>query len=293
MRILLATDGSRDAKAAVAFLEHLPLPERSRVRIVSVIAPRPAPADLPGLQPYHDAVAAEGRRVVDEARASLSVRAATETAVLEGAPRDEIVRDAREWGADLVVVGARGLGLVDTLLLGGVSLAVARQVDSAVLVVKGAGHRLEHVVVGLDGSDEALNAARFLASLPLEAGHSVRLVGVVEPIHFPTTAPALVRHHIAAAIHQMKEERRAALGKALDQAASLFEARGASVTRTTPHGHPAEVITAAAAEPRTDLVVVGARGLGGVRRLLLGSISENVLRDARCSVLIVKRSPVP
>jgi nucleotide-binding universal stress UspA family protein len=91
----------------------------------------------------------------------------------------------------------------------------------------------------------------------------------------------------------MKEERRAALGKALDQAAALFEAHGASVTRSTPHGHPAEVLTAAAAEPRTDLVVVGARGVGGVRRLLLGSVSENVLREARCSVLIVKRPPVP
>ena len=61
-----------------------------------------------------------------------------------------------------------------------------------------------------------------------------------------------------------------------------------TVSRETPEGHPADVITAAAGAD-TDLVVVGARGLGGVKRLLLGSVSENVLRAARCPVLIVKR----
>jgi nucleotide-binding universal stress UspA family protein len=289
MRVLLATDGSNDAKAAAAFLGQLPLTERGCVRIVSVIERRPVPLDLPGMQAYDDAVAAEGRRVVDEARASLAARAAVETAVLEGVARDEIVREARDWDADLVVVGARGLGVVNTFLLGSVSLAVARHVESAVLVVKGHGHRLQQVIVGLDGSDAASHAARFVAAWPLDASHAVRLVGVVEPVHFPSTAPTLIRQQIAAAIREMKEERRAELTKALDEVAPLFEAHGVSVSRTTPEGYPADVLTEAAVEPGADLIVVGARGLGGVKRLLLGSVSENVLRAARCPVLIVKR----
>lgn len=286
MRVLLATDGSDDAKAATALLDQLPLTERSRVRIVSVAELRSAPVDLPEIQAYYDAMVAEGQRVVDEARAALTVRAAIETGVLRGVPRDEIVREAREWGADLVVVGARGRGAVESFLLGSVSLAVARHVESAVLVVKGRDHRLERVVVGLDGSDESLNAARFVAAWPLGARHSVRLVGVVEPVHFPGSAPSVIRPQIQAAIHELKEERRAALTKAMDQVAPLFEAHGVPVSRTITDGHPAEVITA---EPGTDLIVVGARGLGGVKRLLLGSVSENVLRAARGPVLIAKR----
>ena len=287
MRILLATDGSSDARTAAAFLEQLPLPEPLWVRIVSVTERRPI--DLPRLQPYYVALAAERQRVVDEAGAPLSGRATIETAVLQGIARDEIVHEAEEWGADLVVVGARGLGAVDAFLLGSVSLAVARQVECAVLVVKGHGHRLQRLVVGLDGSDESLNAARFVAALPLDARHSARLVGVVEPVHFPATAPFVAHEQIQAIIHEIKRERRDALAKAMDQVAPLFEAQGVPVSRTLANGHPAEVLTAAAAEPGTGLVVVGARGLGGVKRWLLGSVSENVLRSARCPVLIVKR----
>jgi nucleotide-binding universal stress UspA family protein len=97
------------------------------------------------------------------------------------------------------------------------------------------------------------------------------------------------RGEISAAVREMKEERRVDLTKALDQLAPLFEARGVTVSRETPEGHPAEVLGTAGAGPDTDLVVVGARGLGGVKRLLLGSVSENVLRAARCPVLIVKK----
>jgi len=53
------------------------------------------------------------------------------------------------------------------------------------------------------------------------------------------------------------------------------------------------VITSAAKSAEADLIVVGARGLGGFERLLLGSVSENVLRSAPCPVLIVKPPPAP
>jgi nucleotide-binding universal stress UspA family protein len=288
MRILFATDGSRDAKAAETFVGRLPLRQRPGARVVTVIEPPPAPHELPGLQAYHDALAADGRRLVDEARAGLARWMPVETAVLAGVPADEIVREARDWAADLVVVGARGLGVLDAWLLGSVSLAVARRVDCAVLVVKGDGSRLGQVVVGLDGSEESLHAGRFVAEWPLDARHSVRLLGVVEPVRFPSTVPLLVRRQIAAAVREIDNDRRSELTKALDQVAPLFEAHGVEVSRETLDGHPAEVLAAAAAEPATDLVVVGARGLGGVKRLLLGSVSENVLRAARCPVLIVK-----
>lgn len=255
---------------------------------VSVTDVRSTPINVAGIQAYHDAVAAEGPRVVDEARAALSMLATIETGVLRGIPDDEIVREARDWDADLVVLGARGLGAMEAFLLGSVSVAVARHAHCAVLVVKGRGHLLERVVVGIDGSDESLNAVRFLAALPLDSRHSVQLVGVVEPVHLPATAPSAIRQQIQAVVDDIKEGRRSALTKAMDQAAPFLEAQGICVSRVMSEGHPAERLTAA--EPEPDLIVVGARGIGGVARLLLGSVSENVLRSARCPVLIVKRA---
>jgi nucleotide-binding universal stress UspA family protein len=288
MRVLLATDGSEDAKKAAAFLAQLPLPASTAIRIVSVITLPPSPIDIPTVREYYESLRAEGRRIVDEARASFSQGVSIETQVLEGDARDEIVREAHQWSADLVVVGARGLGSLAGFFLGSVSTAVARHSDASVLVVRGHPQHLQRIIVGLDGSDQSTNAARFVAALPLGPGISVSLIGAVEPQHFPSAALGIVREEVAIAIQAMVEKRRADLDKALGQAAPLFDAHGASVTRTTPPGRPAEVLVAAAKPPYADLIIVGARGLGSFKRLLLGSVSDNVLRAAQCPVLIVK-----
>ena len=86
----------------------------------------------------------------------------------------------------------------------------------------------------------------------------------------------------------MEKERRAELDRSLARAAAELRGRVTRVTRATPTGTPAGEIVSVARELDADLVVVGARGLGGIERLLLGSVSERVLRDARCPVLIVK-----
>jgi nucleotide-binding universal stress UspA family protein len=290
MRVLLATDGSDDAKAAAAFLDRVPLPAETAVRIVSVVTLPPSPIDIPPVRDYYSWLRTQGQRVVDDCRASLSAPAAIETQVLEGETRDTLVREAHKWGADLVVVGARGLSALKGFLLGSVSLAVARHVDGAVLVVKGHPERLQRIVVGIDGSEESLRAARFLAALPLRSELSISLVGAVAPLHVPPAAPAALRREVEASIRMMEDEGRAIVDKALGQAASLFEARGIAVARTTPRGNPAEVLVDASEPAEASLIVVGARGLGGFGRLLLGSVSENVLRAARCPVLVVKRA---
>jgi nucleotide-binding universal stress UspA family protein len=75
----------------------------------------------------------------------------------------------------------------------------------------------------------------------------------------------------------------------MDVVAPHLTSRGATVSRLVVEGHPAVVITDRAALSGAGLVVVGARGLGGVKRVLLGSVSDSVLRASECPVLIVKR----
>jgi nucleotide-binding universal stress UspA family protein len=289
VRILLATDGSKDAAGATSFLRELPLLASSKLRVMTAVSFPTFAFEPPPVREFKSSVLEDARRVVDEARATLAPRGFDiETDVVIGSPRDEIPRIAREWNADLVVLGARGLGRIKRFLLGSVSLAVARHVSCPVLVVKGRPRKLGSVLVGMDGSEDSFQALRFLLSLPLARRTELRLLSVVEPIRYPASAPGAVRGHLLRMLKEIESERRGQLEGVLEKAASELGGSLTRVTRSTPTGDPADVIVAAATAHDADLVVVGARGLGGMTRLLLGSVSEKVLRYARCPVLIVK-----
>jgi nucleotide-binding universal stress UspA family protein len=289
VRILLATDGSKDAAGATSFLRELPLLASSKLRVMTAVSFPTFAFEPPPVREFKSSVLEDARRVVDEARATLAPRGFDiETDVVIGSPRDEIPRIAREWNADLVVLGARGLGRIKRFLLGSVSLAVARHVSCPVLVVKGRPRKLGSVLVGMDGSEDSFQALRFLLSLPLARQTKLRLLSVVEPIRYPASAPGAVRGHLLRMLKEIESERRGQLEGVLEKAASELGGSLTRVTRSTPTGDPADVIVAAATAHDADLVVVGARGLGGMTRLLLGSVSEKVLRYARCPVLIVK-----
>ncbi|MGH7343385.1 MAG: universal stress protein [Candidatus Rokuibacteriota bacterium] len=289
MRVLLATDGTKDAQAAAAFLKHLPLPPSTTLRITAVAAHLDSTLDMPPAGEFKRAALDEARGIAEAARARLApLGFAIETDVGVGDPRSEIIRIADEWAADLVVLGARGMGRVKRFLLGSVSLAVARHASCSVLVVKGRPRKLDSVLVAMDGSEDSFRAVRFLESLALSQPTRVRLLSVVERLRQPTTAPLAVRGHIVRVLKELDAERRGELDKVLERAAAELDDKITRVTRSTSTGNPADVIVATAQSTDTDLVVVGARGLGGLSRLLLGSVSENVLRHARCPVLIVK-----
>jgi nucleotide-binding universal stress UspA family protein len=285
-RVLLATDGSADARAAAEWLAAFPLPADTRVLVLAAVALPPSPLDIPTVREFERALLDDGRRTADEAAARLGPRfGAAEVRVVPGDPREEIVRAAEEWAADLVVVGARGLGAVATALLGSVSLAVARHAPCAVLVVRPHPAPLRSAVVAIDGSAGAEEAARFFAGLSLPRGLAVRLVGVVEPPQAPRTAPAVADDLLRAAIALITDDRRRALQEALERAAERFDAP--ALTHELPVGPPGETLERLAASPGVHLMVLGARGLGGLKRLVLGSVSERVLRHAACPVLIV------
>ena len=292
MRVLLATDGSKDARAAAAYLKELPLPPATTVRIVvAVTLPAFALHGAP-IRELERSLLEQARGLADESRAALTPRGlAVEIDVVMGDPRAEIVRQADEWRADLIVLGARGLGRIKRLLLGSVSLAVARHASCPVLVVKGRPRKLASVLIAMDGSDESFQAVRFLQTLVLPRRTKVRLLSVVERLPYPTTAPAAIRGQLRRMLKELEAERRGELDKVLEHTAAQLDDRLTRVTRSTPTGTPADEIVAAAKYYDTDLVIVGARGRGGMARLLLGSVSEKVLRDARCPVLIVKERP--
>ena len=287
MRVVVATDGSTDARSAAQWLADFPVPADTSVLLVGVVNLPPSPIDIPTVTAFKDALLQETRGGVDALLPLFKGRVASvETRVVAGDPRQEIVQLAHDWSADLIVVGARGLGAVATALLGSVSLAIARHAACAVLVVRPNPRPLRSAAVALDGSAGSDHAARFFAGLPLPATLAVRLVGVVEPPPVPRTAPKAVVASLHDAVATVTNDRRRALAAALDRVAKCFPGQP---THELPVGPPAETLERMSSE--VDLVVVGARGLGTMKRLLLGSVSERMLRHAACPVLLVHGPP--
>jgi nucleotide-binding universal stress UspA family protein len=285
MRVLVAIDGSPDASNAVDWVRHLPLPADAMFRVVSVLSVSACMPDLDAAAWHVVRRAAEG--VVDDTRRRLG-GPPVENALLEGDPREAIPADARRWGADLIVLGARGLGAVKEFLLGSVSLGVARHAPCSVVVCKGSPRDVRTITIAYDGSLGASEAITFVTGLRLPHHTHLRLIGVAEAVRYPFHGPGILGQTMQAATAAVEAERKQALAAKLIPAVSRLWTRVATVDSTANVGTPASEILRYADVTETDLLVLGARGLGTMSRLLLGSVSETVLRHAHCPVLIVR-----
>jgi nucleotide-binding universal stress UspA family protein len=144
-RIVIGIDGSENAEAAAQFVAALPLDPATAVELVAVVEPLRYPAMAPeflegALGSNYAAAMDELRRFMEAAvgRAKCMFPAGfnIETTVAEGAPADELIKACARAKADLLVVGARGVGAFERLLLGSVSDAALRHAPSSVLVVR-------------------------------------------------------------------------------------------------------------------------------------------------------------
>jgi len=286
MRVLLATDGSVDARKATTWLHELPLPPASIVRVLGV-APTPHGAlDIAPVREVHEWVRAEMWKEAEAARTRLSDRSLTEARIVDGEPREMIVGEAAGWPADLVVVGARGLGAVGRFLLGSVSTAVLHEAPRAVAVVHGTPCAPRRVLVATDGSPDAEAAVTFVGQLPFGRETTVHLLGVATPPPIPAGPDVAVPW--PPALDRFIDDQKDDLAGVLARTAAALARTVGRVERSIVVGQPAAEIVAAAERGRVDLVVVGARGLGMFGRLVLGSVSDRVVHHAPCPVIVVK-----
>lgn len=146
MKILLATDGSAHSKAAVKEVARRPFPPKTLVHIISVIdravitrnigplgglSEYYAEADRNALKSAEDATG-YAAKMLHEKNPMLSVT----TAVIDGSPKSTILEEAEKFGADLIVVGSHGYGVVDRFLLGSVSHSVSLHAKCSVEIVR-------------------------------------------------------------------------------------------------------------------------------------------------------------
>jgi nucleotide-binding universal stress UspA family protein len=147
------------------------------------------------------------------------------------------------------------------------------------------------ILICTDGSEESLKAME--AAAGIATGCQVSEVAVIHVyesrLAFPfwgegysITAEDLER--FKAMDNKEKEKRK----KVLEDAEEFFTGKGLSIKKIFKEGHPSETIAEVAREGGYDIVVLGSRGLGGLKKLLLGSVSNAVVQQLKTSVLVVK-----
>lgn len=134
--IVVAFDGSDHSRRALERAAQL-AGKGAGVTVVSAVNVRPHAGRGPGHPPVDPEEAAERRQELEEAESFLATAGLEVRAVAGvGDPADTIVDEARDWGADLIVLGTRGLGGAQRLVLGSVSTKVLHQAPCDVLVVR-------------------------------------------------------------------------------------------------------------------------------------------------------------
>ncbi len=286
-RVVVATDGSAVARAAVAAAVAFPWPRRSLA--TGVVARGHAAETMEWTSAVWEAIERGLQRVAAEARRVLRERWPDAEVVLSGRPPvPAILTEAR--GARAIVIGSRGHGLLGRLLLGSVSRGVVRNASCPTLVVKGRTGGFRHFVAGIDGSPNARRAVAFLGALDAPRGGRATLVAVVEPVRLGSISlmPASVRGALARELRREEAARLRRARRELSAAMSPLRKAGWQVRGVVRRGVPRTELLAAAAAARADAIVVGARGAGAVERFLLGSVAEAVLSQSRLPVLVVR-----
>jgi nucleotide-binding universal stress UspA family protein len=287
LRLLVATDGSSTAQAAVATAVMFPWPRGTRAHVV--VAHRTEARAAAGVS---RTLARSAAPIAAGARRALARRWPDVQVVLANRPPiDAILDAARRLRAGAIVLGWRGHGALRRLVLGSVSRGVVRQAPCPVLVVRRRPREVRSLVVGVDGSTNARRAARFVAALTPPRGGRVTVVRVEEPVRMPPSAgrlPGTIRGMLRSQLAALNAERLGRAKREVDAVAAQLARGGWTVRTSVRSGPPLDELLAATAAAGADTLVVGARGTGGVARLLLGSVAEGALNHAPIPVLVVR-----
>jgi nucleotide-binding universal stress UspA family protein len=280
--ILLATDGSGEAELAARTAADLADKTDSELHVVHVLVLPPETLHDPFGTAAREEFERRGRARLDELVGRLEAfgGAVGGAHFRVGSPGAEIVAQAEEVGAGLVVLGSRGLGAMRRALMGSVSDSVVRHAPCPALVVREEPLAFPtKILLAADGSEEAKLAATTAAALAGDTDSELHVVtvGPFLPTVFAATEEEPAR--------MAREARRT-----LDEQVGLIEAAGGSVSQAHLRlGGAAEEIVALAEDVGAGLIAMGSRGRGGIRRALMGSVSERVVRHAHCPVFVVRQ----
>ena len=287
MHVLLAVDGSEHSNRATEAVRSLA--SVTSLTVLHVI-------DLPRLtypmigpeiardlaMTVEQAMREDGKHVLNRTMSHLSYHASpVDKRLEEGVPSEMICSVAQEVQADLIVMGARGVGQIQELVLGSVSHRVLTHAPCPVLIIKAPLKQVKKILLPLQDLEDVERVKRLLANHPFHAE--------VEIIVF--TVVPIPRSIFRAGVSASESEVQKALESAetfIDKAIGELQSNAYAVTGFVGMGAPAETILEQETETTPDLMVMGIHHPSAVRQVVLGSVSHTVLHRSRCPVLLLR-----
>lgn len=295
MTIMIPLDGSPFAEHAISAAFGIARRTGATLALVRVREKRSVPDDIrrrPLTDPGPPGVE---RRYLDDVIARMPAAITARATVLRGDPAEELVRHAAETAASMLVVSTHGRGGVRRALLGSVADAIVRGVVAPVLLIKppptqptlSVVRTFRRVLVPLDGStmsEQVIDAAVLAAGL---SGVEYELVRVV------SSESGLTGRETAESENAEPWICRASLPQTqLDAVAEALRARGAQVSsRVLRDDDPAKAILDHADHIEARLIAMATHARRGAPRMVLGSVADEVVRDAPCPVLVYHPLP--
>lgn len=306
MKIIAAVDGTKYSEAAIDALMGMNWPADTQIKILTVL-----PAEEPGfgfvklgpgksaqhLQELEANTLAALKNAFAEREKDMPCKISYEV-LAAGDAKSQIVEAAKNWAANLIVMGSRGARGVELMLLGSVSQGVLNTAPCPVIIVKSDEHQaqVQHrlrkgyksLVLAVDSSQYSLAALNWLKSLKWSEDTKLTLVTVVQSL-----ADAVYTEQDAMIVADLVTKQDATLNLAKSELQNLAKDLSANFAADNIRVHvaigdPREAIMQAAQKSSADLIVMGSHGRTGLTKLFIGSVSQAVSVHAPCSVAIIR-----
>jgi nucleotide-binding universal stress UspA family protein len=300
-KVLVAYDGSGAANAAVDDLRKAGLPERGEARVVCV-----AHGEFQTHESAKDQDGSSWTSRLGEAEALAETATnrllrnfpnwTVSSEALWGEPAKVLLDVCGRWHPDLLVVGSHGRSTIARMFLGSVSLELVHKAPCSVRITRSVGSSNPRgpiqLIIAHDGSPESEAIIHCVSGRRWPDNSEARIVSVIQPLVPATTAldaSTFAQEPAYALICAADERMRLHFANIASETTNALRRAGLIATHSIIDGDPREVLLSKADEWRADTIFIGARGLGRMERLFLGSVSSHIVTHAHCTVEVVRR----
>ena len=287
MKYVLAVDGSDQSLEATRVFDVLSPAESLVVLHVVNVPGIPYPAMGAGVakdlsMAVDKAMREEGERVIDQVVSLLPLHPGSVMKRLEnGAPAEVIITIAQEQNADLIVLGARGIGKIREQVFGSVSHRVMTHAPCSTLIIKKPLRKIQQVLIPVESQEDGEAVVRFLKKKPFKEPVFITVLHVI-----PFSEPVWP---VGAMISPEFRKEMIAYGEKFTNGVSAeLKHMGHQAEGVVVVGAPSHTILEEATKHSADIIMMRTHSRSGVSRFLLGSVSHSVVHHTDSSILLVR-----